>query len=219
MNEIAVYTAISQNYEPLKENQNREGADFFAFIEDTAQTSDWTLLPITHLFSNPRRNARWHKMNSHLLLPNYKYTIWLDGSMEMHLKAQELIDKYLKGADIVAFRHPDVRDCLYEEAITCQRLNLDDTETINKQVAFYHQEGYPEHNGLAETKVVIRKNNPKVERFNRLWLYEITNRSLRDQVSFNYCVWKAKVKLNYMEPVGRCPTVYPGFTYIEHERR
>lgn len=217
MNKV-VFTAITDNYEALKEHQNTLDAEFIAYSNSQINSISWKLLPPTNIFSNPRRNARWHKINSHLL--DYEYSIWIDGSMEIKQPAEWFIKNYLKDADIATFRHPD-RDCLYQEAEACSQFGFDDPQIIKSQVERYKKEGYPKKNGLAETKMVIRRNNKKVEEFNRLWLYEITNYSFRDQISFNYCVWKSGIKLNYIELITDAPIWterYPGCLYTQHKR-
>jgi hypothetical protein len=219
MNNIAVFTSITGGYESLKEDQNWEGADWYAFLGDPVEPSHWQVLPSKDVFKNQRRNARWHKLNSHILFPNYEYTIWIDGSITLKEKPQYFIDNFLKRADIASFRHPD-RDCIYEEAEKCKELLLDDLKTIDNQMKIYQDEGYGKHQGLSETKMVIRKNNERVKQFNTLWLAEVVNFSFRDQLSFNYCLWKTKINFNYIELLDRSLGLnrYPGCYYHTHKR-
>jgi hypothetical protein len=215
MNKV-VYTAILDNYEGLKQNQANKNADFIAYMSYPVNSEMWQVKEPINVFSNPRRNARWHKVNAHLL--DYDYSLWIDGSMEIKQPIDWFIETYLKDADIAVFRHPD-RNCLYQEAEVCSKIGFDDPNVIEKQIKRYKKEGYPEENGLGETKIVLRKHSPKVEEFNRLWLHEITNFSLRDQISFNYCVWKSGIKLNYIELLPEAIwDRYPGCLYTKHKR-
>ena len=95
-------------------------------------------------------------------------------------------------------------DCIYEEAENLLRLHSigrhkDDPELIKKQVSGYKKEGYPKHNGLAVTQVLIRKHMEYdvIETMERWW-NEIKNNSRRDQLSFNYAAWKTGLEFSYL---------------------
>jgi len=74
------------------------------------------------------------------------------------------------------------------------RAKKDNPEIVNKQMEKYHREGYPEHNGLLSSQVLIRRRNDKnLRKHCRLWLREINRHSQRDQLSFNYTLWKYRL--------------------------
>ena len=55
----------------------------------------------------------------------------------------------------------------------------------------YKSLGFPEHYGLYEANVIIRKhNNKSVIDLMEYWWSEILNNSHRDQLSLNYVIWK-----------------------------
>jgi hypothetical protein len=213
---IAVYTCITGNYEKVQTNQVFDGADFFLFTSSNYQDSNWKCFGATKMFANPRRNARYHKLLPHVFFPSYDYHIWIDGSVEVKVPVSYMIDRLnSNNSDILTFKHP-VRICPYEEAKECIRLKLDDEKTIEYHVNRLKSDNYPENNGLAETKVVIRKNTRNVERFNTTWFCELMTGTLRDQISFNYAAWKTGVKVSYMEPIVNGESEW--FTYHKHKR-
>ncbi len=124
----------------------------------------------------------------------YKYSLWIDGNTSLKTEPEHLI-KYLK-TDIACFRHPD-RDCIYKEAEVCKEWGLADPEYADEQMRRYREEGYPKHNGLAATTYVLRRHTKEVEEFNNLWWSEICRGSKRDQLSFNYCLWKMGMEASY----------------------
>ena len=75
----------------------------------------------------------------------------------------------------------------------CTGQHKDDPDIMRKQVDRYMQAGYPEHHGLVETTVLLRWHTPRVAEFNAAWWTELTNGSLRDQLSFNYVAWKQRM--------------------------
>lgn len=167
--------------------------DCFAFVDGVKSPRKgkhgWIECPARFTDPNPRRRAREHKTMAHELFPDAKLSIWVDGTMTPHTDPRALTAKYLKDHDICTFRH-SARTCIYQEAEMCVRNRKDDVATIREQIAGYHREGYPYHNGLAETMVVMRRHTPAIREFNELWYASIKHQSLRDQLSFNYCLWK-----------------------------
>jgi len=166
----------------------------------------WQILPVIYQHpTSDTRTARWHKINSHLSVPDYDASIWIDGSQRIkavNLRT-ELAEPYFASPEsqtqpIAAFRHPD-RACVYQEAAACMSLEKDSPDTLRRQAQSYQDEGYPLNNGLVETACVLRRNSPAVVRFNTLWWQQVENFSRRDQVSFNYVAWKTGIDYGRIE--------------------
>ena len=52
-------------------------------------------------------------------------------------------------------------------------------------------EKFPDNNGLSENCLILMKHNDlKCINFMNQWFYEIKHYSYRDQLSFNYILWK-----------------------------
>lgn len=210
---MTVYTAITGGYDTLKEDQNKEGADFVAFT-DQKHSKTWEIRPPYKGFSDNNRNAKIHKIVCHEYFPKEEYTLWIDGSISLVTPMKELVDRYLGSHDIAVHRHY-LRNCAYQEALVCGIEKLDDPDVISKQVSRYLvAEKYPQNNGLAECTVILRRNTPKVRELNEFWWNEIKNGSRRDQISFNYSCWK--VGIEYQEMEG---TVYSSkdFKWEQHQ--
>lgn len=213
---VAVFSCITNNYEGRLNNQCFDGADFFFYTENPQEYSGtgWRDRLVTNLFVDPRRNARYHKLLSHEMFPEYDYTVWLDGSIVLKVPAMALVGEMGKN-DILAFKHPN-RTCVYKEAEECLKLKLDDKEKIDFHVQRLKDCGYPENNGLTETKVVVRKNSPEVDLFNQEWFYQVMTGSLRDQLSFDYCAWLTGIKIKHIPPVA---WGNEWFDYIKHHEK
>jgi hypothetical protein len=142
-------------------------------------------------------NAKMHKILPHRFFPYAEYSLWVDGSVEIlpGTNIQELIDTYLKDADICVFKHP-WRNCLYEEANVCLERKLDEKEKILSQIDFYKWDNYPEDNNLYECGAILRKHTSGTNIFNEMWWEEITRYSKRDQLSFPYSANKAHIQVN-----------------------
>ena len=79
----------------------------------------------------------------------------------------------------------------------------DKPELIINQMQRYIKDEYPKQNGLITGGVILRKHNEQdCIKTMEDWWTEIKYGSKRDQLSFNYCAWKNKLKFNYMD--GDC---------------
>ena len=130
-----------------------------------------------------------------MFLPDYKYSIWVDGSVVIKTENFYNLARYiLKNNEMAFLKHPD-RNCIYEEMKICIEPQKDDQKIITQQIKGCKREGYPEKNGLIAGGIIFRRNkSQKVKIINEEWWREIKQKSLRDQLSFNYVAWKNNFK-------------------------
>lgn len=155
-------------------------------------TDRWEIRPTVWQHpTNPRRTARFHKINSHVVLPPHNTCCWVDGSLQIRQDVDLLLlaSKYLDTDVLATFKHP-LRRCVYQELDACIKLRKDHPPTMRQQIARYRAEGYPPLAGMVETSCVLRRTCPQVTAFNQAWWREIERGSLRDQLSFNYVARK-----------------------------
>jgi len=197
-----VYTAIIGKYDVLNEPKVvSEGFDYVCFTDDvTLKSPIWKIVPVT----NPQgldnsRQARKIKILGNSVLKEYDLSIWIDGSVSINCDLNIFLDENYHSEDIVLHTHP-VRSCVYEEAKACIAIDKDDPEIINKQMEGYRSEGYPAANGLASTGLMIRNHrSKKVKEFMNSWWNEVNLKSKRDQLSFNFVLWKHQLSVGYCD--------------------
>lgn len=201
---LVVYKArmcdpTDKHYDKLFPAQKEKDVQFVCFsnaVTESRMVDGWEVRP--HVFSEPdyRRRARKHKCLPHVLFPDADYSLWLDGVFTLRHSPWALVRDYLPGnepPDIVTHRHP-TRRCAYEEGKVCGRKGKDKRDVIDPQLRRYFREKFPRNFGLAETGAMLRRHTPAVAALNELWWEEITNGSKRDQISFDYCLWKLGMK-------------------------
>jgi len=199
---IAVYTFISGQYDTLKPfNEDYNGENDFYFFTDQQQKVksgkyQTCIVPIEKGLE--RYTARHYKMLSHVLFPKYNYVIWLDGSVSLQENPRNLVEKYLSNRDIAAFKYP-YEDCIYIHAENCMSPGRFLRSSVEPNMEFYRADGFPDHAGLCELRVVLRKNTKRVRLFNELWLETYKRWLTCDQLCFNYCLWKLKLKYNIIQ--------------------
>ena len=190
---IVVYTAITNQYDSLSDTEADSEVSYVVFTESEIRQTFWEKRKICDVYRDTRRNARRHKILSHEYFPDASITLWIDGSFDLKVPVKHLVEKYLANSDIAVFPHP-WRNCIYEEFDACCQWKLDHYWTMKKQVNRYRQEGYPSNNGLVATGIILRRNTEQMKKLNDMWWHEIEYGSVRDQLSFNYCLWKLGIE-------------------------
>lgn len=199
-NKTVIYTAITGKYDDLLyQDYVDDNFDYVCFTDDPALTSGlFNIVQIPqelNIYSSVKKQ-RNIKINPHLYLKKYETSVWIDANIKLKGNPLELIDDENY---IFIPVHP-FRSCIYTEAAKCISLNKDTAEHINRQVEYYKTIKYPENNGMCQSGIIIRKhNNPECIKLMTVWWNMVKNYSHRDQLSFNYAVWKTNAKVKYLD--------------------
>jgi len=186
-----VYTAVIGDYDALLPFE-------FDDIEAICFTDRPEAVPAGWLAVNVSgemgvRQARQIKVLSHNHVSDAKWSIWMDGNLQLKVHPHEIVRRLAaRRAELGSFLHPE-RQCSFAEAKVVQHLALDDRRLVEQQVEHYEKEGFPSGFGLLETAIVARRNSSKVRELNELWWQEICLGSHRDQLSIMYALWKTKL--------------------------
>jgi len=177
----AIYTAIFGNYDKFtKCLYDNEDYDYHLFTDNPAIKSN---LYKIHLLNGDARKAREIKILPHKFLPDYDYSVWMDGNIIQARNINELVKKQTTG--LMTMKHP-LRSCIYSEAAECIAMNKDSAKIINTQISRYRNKNFSENMGLIATGLLFRKHTPAIQRLCSNWWHELKTGSLRDQLSFNY---------------------------------
>lgn len=206
-NKIACYTCITGSYDilvdPIVVSDN---IDYICFSDRIFNTKVWKILPLPKELSNydTVRKQRLVKILAHRFLKQYVVSIWVDANIRILKDLNLLLDQYdLNKHDFYVRRHLS-RQCIYDEARVCIEKKKDSKKTISKHIAKYEAEGYPKDNGLVETGILIRQHNKlNCSQLEDYWAKEVINGSYRDQLSFNYVVWKYKLDYGILESLPK----------------
>ena len=196
---IAVYTCIVGGYDDLRQPivcdsrcdyyflgfEKPENAGVYRWIDIADKLPDG--LDIKDL----TRINRYCKMHPHIFFPQYEYSIYVDGMIEIKTEIAHLIQK-IGNIGIASYGMPTAED-IYEHASNlCHRNGKGEgKERIRKQMQRYAKEGFPRYFGITENGVMVREHHNKdCIRVMETWWDEVLNNSRRDQLSFMYAVWK-----------------------------
>ncbi len=195
----AVFTCITGNYDVLRDIRREPGFDYICFTNNRLLRSEtWKVVFIDEDLDN-RLLQRKVKILGYRYLPGYDLLIYTDANISMRNGLQALLDREcdLENHDMISFRHR-VRDCIYDEINVCVNSYKETLANAARIEAFLRGQRYPEHNGLTENAVIVRKNCPEVNRLMDDWFEMVRGYSSRDQLSFNYCLWKRPVRIQIL---------------------
>ncbi len=220
--EIVVYTAISDTYDRLIQHKyiSRE-FDYVCFTNDDIKNPGiWEIRKLKNKNLDQIRTARYHKLfPNHLFNHEYQYTVWIDANIDvLDDKLEQRINELIKNDELLAVNVHDKRNCIYEEAKECIKTQKDNPQIIEEEVKFLQKEHYPKDNGLFETNIIFRKHSSE-KIFNAMngWWHMICNFSYRDQLSFNYILWKNQEHCTNLFPLNA--RLMDDFSFKKHNPR
>jgi len=204
-NKKAIYTCITGGYDVLKDPKViTKGWDYVCFTDDTTMKSDvWNILPLPEESKglSKVKKQRYVKINAHKVLPEYELSIWVDGNIDILGNLDKFVDSVLTD-DISVYvpQHPQ-RKCIYSEAKIVMSMKKDTPENVEPQMKKYKEEGFPKDFGLLQSNILVRKHNEKdCVKLMEAWFEELKENSHRDQLSFNYVLWKnSDIHITYLD--------------------
>ncbi len=211
-NKKAIYTFIINDYDDLKDPLSiADGWDYICFTDNPDMVSNtWKIIYLDQKrlqkkLKNPKKTAMLIMIEYFKLIPKqYDIVVSIGGQIMINTDLNEFITKHFdqNKHDLAICKHPE-RDCIYDEAEICKILNKDNASIIDKQTTYYRRKGYPAHNGLFMTGIIIRKNSSKnLKKVCKIWSHEVQKWSKRDQLSLNYSIWKSRhpISINTLSP-------------------
>ena len=193
---IVVYTCITGGYDALTSPKKTDGVDYICFTDNLDMNPNgWELRPVPEDLKDLSKvkQQRMVKVLPHKYLADYDISVWVDGSVDVKGDIKEFLSSIIyTGYSIFIPTHPS-RDCIYKECAAVKAIKKDTTDLPDKQMKKYKADGYPEKNGLVQSNIVVRwHNNEDCVEVMEAWAREIREFSHRDQLSFNYALWKTK---------------------------
>lgn len=199
---ICVYTVVFGDYDDVKtpiiidKNLN---IDYVCFTDKKDLKDTVFKMRYINRTKNASRKAREIKIKGHKYLKGYDLLIWMDGSMRIIGSLKELIEPFVVcNYDIAMIKHW-TRECLYDEAAVVRNAKMDKADLIDKQIAKYRAEKFPQKFGLSATGIFVRWTTINMNAVMDDWYDQIVNFSFRDQLSYDYIRWKHKLNQYFME--------------------
>ncbi len=217
---IAIYTVIigayDQIYEPYCWPDN---CDYFVYtdadFDDSSSAWQKREVPDSlNRLSDVEKN-RYLKMHPQELFDEYKYSIYVDGNIQIVTDLTEYINK-LGPVGIGAHLHP-VRDCVYEEMQEVVRQGKEREENIRRHTKYMKETGMPRHYGLLECNVIAREHhNSTCMKIMEEWWQEFEEYSKRDQISLPHVLFQNGIREKEVGVLGNNVWTNPSFRIFKH---
>lgn len=193
-----VFTCLAGEYDSLKEpNAIDPNWDYICFTDLNIKSKTWKIVPIPTELNHhiPAKKARAIKLMPHRYLPDYDMSVWVDASIQIKRSITEFVAHDFKENDVFAIsKHPD-RVCIYTEGEAVKKMYKDKADIVDNQLNRYRAERYPTNWGLVQSGIIIRHKTEQVIDFCERWWLEVESGSRRDQLSFNYVLWKKPIPI------------------------
>ena len=194
---LVVYTAMFGDYDDLfvPSLEQAESCDFVIFTDRQDVPPPWRRGPVSYATPNRIKRNRFYKLLPHRLFPEYQWSLYLDGNVDLRMDPQAFLDRHSRhGADFLVFRHPS-RASILEELAACIELRKDNAELMVRQVAGYLDDGFRHAFALTQNNIMLRRHNdPALMALSEAWWAEVQSKSQRDQLSLSYVVEKTAYK-------------------------
>ncbi len=218
---VAVYKVVFGNYDVIKEPEYIDDkCDYYIITDQTiSRESKWKRIIPSQTFDissyeNTKKN-RFYKMNPFIIFPDYEYSIYLDGNIDIYGNISDLI-QYVNPKTGIALHNMSNRDCIYDEVEACILLKKGSRDQLIKQICRYERDGFPRHFGLYECPVIVRNNSEICKKIMKDWWNEYEKSSGRDQVSLPYVIWKNGYLFSDVGFIGNDIRNNPYFRQVKH---
>ncbi len=204
---IAVYTCVTNDYDDVHIPQYIDkDADYFVISDhqsDSTGVYQWIDIRqvVPKGIVDYKEQNRYCKMHGAEIFKEYRYSIYLDGSILSKGQISNFITK-ITDCGLALFCHPE-RNNIFEEGIFLYAMGLYDNDGILKQLSRYLEEGIPLGTGLFACGIIARDNrNDIATKIMHEWFYEYITEVKRDQLSFPYVLWKNGIDYNRIGKLG-----------------
>jgi len=217
-NKKCIFTYITGEYDTLQEPVVvTPGWDYICFTDSpNIASTTWNIRPLHKedmQIKCPKRRGNAIVMKYYeYISDNYDICMIIDGNIRININ----LEKFLKDVgydnnqhDLLIPLHP-TRDCIYEEAKAIVQLNKDSNKNISKHLRQLQETKYPRKNGLHATSLFILNNNSDNTRnlFKTWHDAYCAFSSKRDQMTFNYAIWRLKKEYDIDIRICKCEFYY-----------
>lgn len=200
---VAIYTAITGNYDSLKLPEVMDDRFDYIVFSDTPmpETGVYDVRSISNSEKDGIRAARYVKTHPHELLKDYDVAIWIDANIMILDDIYSLVEDFIdSGKALAAIPHP-LRDTIYEEAQECIARGKDNKDLILKQINDYQSAGFDKKGLIESNFMMFDLNNTDLNKMLDTWWEQITTYSRRDQIGLPYAI--AKHNIDYYQLTKR----------------
>ena len=212
---IAIVTSIIGVCDTLKEQCAQSiPVDWICYTNQDFKSDTWDIRRSEKFpeFKNDNLRGLYYKLQTHKILKDYDYIIYICGSVEI-TNPNYAVDyiNYASYTGLANFYHPE-RRCAYDELEFCKPIKKYIGEPIHKQIDFYKKEKFPRNYGLWACTDFVRACNDETDNFFDTWWSYLNEYAINDQMSLPYISWALDI-IPFTIPGNQRENKY----YIKHK--
>lgn len=221
---IAVYTVIFGTYDVLREPKCRPDNCDYYLISDRVRPPEGSAWKSMELPAKMRERIagsgsvqrnRFFKMLPHLLFPEYNYSVYLDGNIQLVTDPTEFINRM--PAYGASFHRHVSRDCVFEEAKAILEQKKAPEDVMQELMDFLTEEQMPAHYGLLECPVIVRQHHsPVCIELMEAWWELFERFPYRDQMLLPYILYRRGIRPEELARLGDNVRKSPCFRRYPH---
>lgn len=190
-----VYTYLEEGETLHQPEDIRSSQDYICFTADQGKDGlkegVWQYRAAATIEGlDDRQRKSYYRICSHRVLEGYDYSIWVDPSMAVVGDVSRFCRVYGEKNSFLGFPRSE-EDCIYQDMSPTQMGSDDNNICIRKKILQFQKEGYPEHNGLIDFRVMARQHGDvHLQRVLDQWWEETKVNWGLERNLFNYVAWK-----------------------------
>ena len=220
---IAVYTVVFGNVDNILEPYCcPDNIDYYLITDQDIDLSHskWKRVDISAFgndlkkMTNVQKN-RFFKMKPYLVFPDYKYSIYIDGNIQIITDLTEYINCISSECGLAAHFH-SCRDCVYEESKAIIFAKKETKENMQAHLEHLEKSGFPRKYGMLECNVLAREHNDFCKKIMEEWFSEFMSYSKRDQISLPFVLYNNHISITKVATLGANVHENPSFRVLTH---
>ena len=145
------------------------------------------------------KKQRFIKLHPHLFFKEKELSLYIDSKYTLIGNLNNLIIRLLSPNYNIIMQEHRTRNSVFDEFNQVIKLKLEKKSMIQKIKEKYKKEGFKDNFGLAEGSFILRRHNEQdcIDIMEKWW-NEIKTYSHRNQLSFNYVLWRENKKIKFI---------------------
>lgn len=191
---ICVYTALFGDYDSLPPNLAPSAdVEFICFTDKIQNIPGWKFVITDKKFENPIQANRYYKLQPHIHLSDFDYSIYIDSNI-IFLADISLIIKKCIGLPFAGWCHPERAD-VYSEIDAIISNFRHRPEKMLEQYVYFKTQQLPIDVGMIEACFLWRDHkNKSVNTMMEKWWSFVKDRGNRDQPAIAYLMHKENIR-------------------------
>lgn len=219
-----IYTVLVGNYDQLKQPSVVDDTfDYLCFSNDIKEkrVGVWVIRGIDYQNKDKTRISRYAKLLPHRVLSEYDYSLYIDANIQITgSELYQVINSKIEEGALICQVPNIFRDCIYKDIEIAYRRRKVDFYGAKRQYRHLKAEQFPEHYGLLENNVILRKHNdPQVVEISEAWWKEYCEYTHRDQFCLMFVYWKQNLIPDYLFGEGKNARNVECLNLIQHPRK